>query len=732
MWNGKKRLALSPAVLFVLSSAAAAQEDQAGMLSAFDGFVEAGVGWVSEDSFKFGQFTGLEESGAYFIGNVEATMRSPYDGDSTTYFELRGRDLGLDSRSVYVEGGRQGSFSIFGEYDAIPHLRFDDGQTPYLGAGGTDLTLPPGWTQGGSTATLTDLNASLRDLEVKTERERIGAGFSININPNWTFSTAFRSEQKDGIETTAGIFGSTGGNMRAAILPRPVDFTTNEAEAAISYSSQRMQADIRYNLSLFDNNKDSLTWDNAYTNFNPTGDGEGRMALEPDNSAHHLSAALGYMLGERTRLSGSLSLGHMVQDDSFLPYTVNPNLTAPAALPRDSLDGEVNTIHANVGLTTRPTQKTDVKVAYTYDDRDNQTPVDTYLTVPNDSVNQGTPADARARRNMPYSRQTHNVELEAGYRLTLDTKLTASYDFEAISRDLQEVDDTREHTIGAKVRSSLTESTSGYLSYDFARRTGSTYDTTLPFLVSHDPAYLSGLVLPGDAYEQNPYLRKFYIADRDQHLVKGGLNWFPSEEVTVGLNGSYNSADYDATIGLTGSSYLSGTFDVSYAPTGKVSFTGYVTAEQINYQQTGYERGAAAILPGDPLDPALLWDLESTENAYTAGVEIGFAAIPDKLDVVVDAAYSDSTIAYDIATQVAGVTPLPDLTSRLISAGVRGDYHASDGITLRLGYRYEALAVDDFALADVDEIIAPAVFGLGNGEPDYHAHIVTGSVVVQF
>lgn len=718
-------------VLCAWPLAAAAQQDAPDTV--ITGQVEAGVGAVTDDTFYLNEYTGITDTDPYFFGNMQFQQRSAYDGDSTGYVEFRGGDLGLPTQSIYIEAGRQGRFSIFGEYDAIPHLRFDDGQTPYSGAGGTELTLPPGWTQAGDTSGLVDLNASLQDLEVKTERERMGAGFSVNLDPNWTFSTAFRNEEKDGIETIAGIFGSSGGNMRAAVLPRPVDFTTQEAEAALSYSTERLQANFRYNLSLFDNNKNSLTWENAYTNFNPTGDGEGRLALEPNNSAHHLSASLGYLLGEQTRLSGSLSLGRMVQDDDFLPYTVNPNLLVPTALPRDSLDGEVNTIHATLGVTGRLTQKTDVKAAYTFDDRDNQTPADTYLTVPNDSANQGTTADARARVNRPYSTQSHKVELEAGYRVTADTKLSASYDFEAISRDLQEVEDTREHTVGAKVRSSLTETTSGYVSYDYAMRTGSTYDTTVPFLVSHDPAYLGTLVLPDDAYEQNPYLRKFYMSDRQSHLVKGGLNWFPNDQLALGLNGSYNMSDYDATIGLTGSSYLSGTFDVNYTTERNLSITGYFTAEQIMYQQTGYERGSAAILPGDPLDPTLLWDEDSTENTYTAGIEIAFAAVPDTLDVVFDASYSDSTISYDITAAAGlGVTPLPDLTSQLFSIGIRGDFHAADGITFRLGYRYEAFTVDDFALADVDEVIAPAVFGLGNGEPDYDAHIVAGSVVVSF
>ena len=731
MNTSKSVLLLASLALCTWPMAATAQQGSPEVVTNSE--VEVGVGGVTSDSFYFNEYTGITETDPYFFGNIELYQRAAYDSDSTRYVEFLGRDLGLPSQSLYIEAGRQGSFSVYGEYDAIPHLRFDDGQTPFAGAGSTELSLPPGWTQGADTALLSDLNASLQDLEVKTERERVGAGFSVNLNPNWKFSTSFRSEEKDGIDTIAGIFGTNGGNMRSAILPKPIDYTTQEAEMALGYSSDRLQANIRYNLSVFDNDNNSLTWENPYSSFNATFDGEGRLALEPNNSAHHLSVSAGYLVGDQTRLSGNLSLGRMLQNDDFLPYTVNPNLLVPTALPRDSLDGEVNTIHANLGVTTRLSQSTNLKAAYTYHDRDNKTPTDVFQIVENDSADQVPVTDDKARVNRPYSKQSHKVELEAGYRVTADTKLSVEYDFEAINRDLSEVEDTREHTVGAKVRSSLTETTSGSLSYAYATRTGSTYVSNLPFLESHSDDYLATIVLPDDSFEQNPNMRKFYMADRDRHLVKGGLTYFTNDRLVLGLNGSYNLSDYDALIGLTGSSYLSGTLDASYTPSDNVSLSGFFSYEQLKFEQTGYERGATAILPGDALDPLLFWDETSTENTYTAGVELAFTAIRDSLDIVVDYAYSHSNIGYDIVADAGlGVTPLPDLTADLHSIGIRADYQATDGITFRLGYRFETFEVEDFALAGVDEIISGAVFGLGNGEPDYDAHVVAASLAVVF
>lgn len=737
----KSTLLLASLALSAWPMAATAQQggDEKSPEIVTNSEVELGVGATTSDDFYANEYTGIEDTDPYFFGNIDIQQRAAYDSDSAHYVDILGIDLGLPSESLRIEAGKQGSFSIFGEYNAIPHLRYNDGQTPYDGAGSTELSLPPGFAPGAdTTAIAADLTAALKDVDIGTERERIGAGFSVNLTPEWTLSTSFRSEEKDGIEAIAGLLGSSGGNFRVAILPRPVDFTTQEAELAVGYSGDRLQANVTYNLSVFDNNQNLLNWESAYTTYSAT---EGQLALEPNNMAHRLSATVGYRLDDQTRLTGNLTLGRMLQDDDFLPYTINPLLAVPEALPRDSLDGEVNTIRANVGVTTKLTDSLDLKAAYTYDDRDNKTPVDTYLTVPNDVADQALIDEVRARVNMPYSKQSHEVELEAGYRVTADTKLTFGYDFEAINRDLSEVEDTQEHTFRAKARSSLTDTVGASLGYEYAMRTGSTYDSTVPFYASHSDEHLA-IIVPDDAYEQNPYTRKFYMADRNSHLLTGRLNYLPNDQLALGLSGSYKLSDYnDSVMGLTESNYGSATIDASYQASRSVNLSGFVTYDRMENVQVGYARsGTVTILPGDPLIDAGsqgLWEETITDQSVVAGFEVDWAMIENKLDVVLDISHARTETGFEFATNIPGVLPLPDVTSTLTSLGIRGDYNMTEGVTFRMGYRYEKLEVSDFALdytllPDPEEIMSTSVFGLGNGEPDYDAHVVAASIVVKF
>ena len=58
-----------------------------------------------------------------------------------------------------------------------------------------------------------------------------------------------------------------------------------------------------------------------------------------------------------TRVNLDVSYGWMLQDQTFLPYTVNPGLTVTNPLPRNSLDGEINTTLVNLRLTSHPSMK---------------------------------------------------------------------------------------------------------------------------------------------------------------------------------------------------------------------------------------------------------------------------------------------------------------------------------------------------------------------------------------
>ena len=156
------------------------------------GSVTAGVGYVSDDSAKFGEYNGLNKKGAYFIGDGEARWRGP----DATYLNADVTDLGLTSRSIGLEGGRQGQYKLLLGYDELPHYITAPAPSPFLGMGGTSLTLPAGFPA--PTTGQMPLAKTLQDVDLDTQRKTVGIGGAWTGMPGWEYAVNYRHEKKEG------------------------------------------------------------------------------------------------------------------------------------------------------------------------------------------------------------------------------------------------------------------------------------------------------------------------------------------------------------------------------------------------------------------------------------------------------------------------------------------------------------------------------------------------------
>ncbi|MGR9014319.1 MAG: MtrB/PioB family decaheme-associated outer membrane protein [Gammaproteobacteria bacterium] len=694
--------------------------------------IELGGGYSSEESFKFGEYSGLQNRDGFVIGNLHMQQRADPNSNSTDYWKLDGRNLGLSSRFIRGEYGRQGKGRLFFEYNQTPHYRWDDAKTPFI-ANGNDLNLPFGWVPGGNTKALPNLNSSLQPVSIATERRKYRSGLNWQFNPQWGANISYFHEKKDGTDITSGIFGTTGGNPLAAVLPRPVNQDTDDVNMELNYNNQKSQFGIRYHLSLFDN-IDSLTWQNPYSLRAPlltAFPDKGRISLEPDNQAHQISLNFGQSFDNTARLTGRFSYGWMLQNQDFLPYTVNPKLNVAIPLPRDSLNAHVNNLLGNLTFTARPLKKTDVKARYTYTERDNQTPINTYTLLRNDSENQDTAVDSDLKRNnLPYGYRKHKAQFDLGYRLFTSSKLSAGYDFERVERDYAEVAYTHEHTGRIKLTSSPFSFMSSRLQYAHSIRNASDYRDNRLFIESHTQDYLN--TLPVDRrFSNNPLLRKFQYADRISDKINGSLSLMPTDKLTLNLSGNYSRDNYDAVFGLSQQNRLSGTFDMSYALNKNLDLHGFYTQEYFLSKQNGFARNTAlAALP--PLNANSFWGLDNQDDIYTAGAGLNWAIVENKLDVGVDYIFSRAVTELNPNRMSPATVALPSINTDLHSLVFRGDYHLKENLRLRLSYRYESLRTKDFARDNVAPDTIAQVIGLGSSSPDYNAHVFGLSMIFNY
>ncbi len=623
------------------------------------GWVEGGIGIQSDDSYHFGRYTGMEESGAVILLNGEARYRGKTDG---TYLDGKVENLGLESRSLSLEGGRQGKYGVAVDYDQLPNFRKDYG------------------------------NARLQ-----TERERLGVKFSLVPSKSWEITGHVRHEKKEGTRDTGASFGFN----NISILAIPVDYETDDFGMAVGYQGERMQARLAYAGSLFSNGREQIAWANP-----GPGAESGQIAESPDNEFHQISAQLGYQVSDQTRVGASFAHGRMTQDQSFLPY----GSAVALALPAGSLNGEVETTLAKFSVNSRPLQKLRLDANYTYSDRDNNTPVNNYNYVIGDAFLAIDPTTGLpvVRQNRPYSFTQHLLQLKAGYRLASKTDLSGGFDIDDMERTYQQAEETKDHTLWAKLKLRPMEGVETTLKISYADRDASTYDPA---------AYQNPVYPESGAVANTPLMKAFEMADRQRDKVGIDVAVTANENLSLGLNLDYYKDDYEnMVLGLTEASGFTVTPSLTHTFNDKVSTTAYFTYDRLKSEQSGREWIVTPAVSN-------AWAASDDNTTQTVGLSLNWKAVVKKLDLSADLVYSD----FSGKIRYPGSSNLPELTSRLTVIGINGVYQLKDNLALRAGYRYENYRESDWANTDLATVAT-----LGVTPEKQETHVVFLSVRYTF
>lgn len=708
------RRTLLLALLAVALSGPARAEDQ---------LLSIGFTLLDEGSYKYGEYTGLVDDRAYFLGDMVSYSDL---ADDKGRIDLEAYDIGLPSRKIALEFEKQGLFSLLLDYGEIPHFEQPLLLTPYRLVGDHSLVLPTDWQTGPDVPSLTELNPSLGRYEASTHRRRLGAAGRLLLRGGWSFDIDYSRETKRGMDTTAGLFG---GDLdpRSALVPVPVDYTTDLLELGFGLSRDEGSVDLGYRFSGFRNGQDWLTFESLFDNFAlPAArypDGIGRIALDPDNDAHYVQLDAIYRLGAKTRTSLKFRWGRLQQDQRLYDYTATPGIPTPIPTPRTHADARVDTIHLDFAVSSRPGWGTDLKLRYAFDDRDNKTARAAFFTVVNDSSPQANAADERSVLiNQPFDRRRHFVALDGGVRLSRAIKVTAGVDFRHTTRSYVAVDAMHEWTARAKLILRPLPEWSGWLAYAYSDRSGSEYVSNRAFVTSHTPAYLdtqtSGNPPPNPLLIFNdPLLRRFFIADQKAHRIDFYTSFAPTDSMNLGVKAGTHLADNDESFsGLRERSGYEAGLDVGFDIGPRWTLTAFAEYLVEESRQRGY-----AWLGSDPSStlpprrtPADAWRTNARDDIIDVGGGVAWAALPEKLEFALDYMYSNAVTEYDQTSGALPAIPLPDITTVIHSLKAQIDFHLAEQVVLRVIYRHERYDNDDFAFdgvrVDSDQSTQPVVF----------------------
>jgi MtrB/PioB family decaheme-associated outer membrane protein len=435
---------------------------------------------VSASSFKFGEYNGLQNSGPFGIVNFDLNGGAAYDSKSTWRWRATGSNVGLEDRNLSLEFGKQGRFQFLFVYDELLANRSDTFQTPYLGAGSNNLTLPSNWikpvvpqlsatalnlrgldpTAGSGSvynsagvltpptaaqlATLAHIIATdvpdFHNVYLSTKRTRGDALFIYSPNDEIDIPASFSYEHKGGNKALGAVSSQVSEN--AIIMPYKVDWNTTQASAGVNYKKKKLFVSAAYYGSFFHNNVSTMTWQDVA---DPTK--SATLGEEPSNQFNQFLITAAYKIRGTVKLVVAGSYGRSTQDQAFVNPTTAQNGQLAFGLPRTSLGGLVVNSMFSAKLTAKRGKKWDFIVDYKFYDRDNQTPVSIYLfqdanesksgTSPFAGIN-GLPANLGSNTNIynnrAYSRLSNQVDAQAEYNLAKSQYLQFGYDWEKIER----------------------------------------------------------------------------------------------------------------------------------------------------------------------------------------------------------------------------------------------------------------------------------------------------------
>jgi MtrB/PioB family decaheme-associated outer membrane protein len=716
--------------------------------AAYTGAIEAGVGFLSSSSFRFGKYTGLTDKGAFGVGNVVIRKRDAWDSGGGHYWQFVGTNLGLTSREISGKGGKQGRWGASLFYNQIPFYQSDSAVTIFGNVGGATLTLPTNLPTNTNPTLGLQLLPFLHPQDFSLDRKIVGGGLSVQPATEWQFSTNVSHEHKDGIKEQ-----SLSVNVRTdpTFFPEPVNYDTDTLEASAAYNRQAVQLQFGYNFSNFTNNNAAVLLPSPFVGVVNQGVGAlSQWALPASSVAHEVNVASAYNISPTTRVNVNLGYGVQLQNEPLLPYTRNLNFPVDP-LPRSSLDGKVQTYMAQFKATAQPAPKFDLSASYTYDKRANHTPQNPYMSM------QEPEWVKLLMWSVPYGFTNQIAKLDASQRFLKGTRLAGTYEYRRLERTFAEVTQQTENNVRAKLSQDFGVGTS-YVSYLYGSRTGSAYqpyafDLALGNLPSTTPLlpYPNNAEFSGYNLEPNFYLfRRFFEADRTRKEVKAGSSFDIAQALSLELFGRRTQDDYTNSLyGITDADSWSTDADLAYTYEKSLEIHGFYTYESIASSQTSL--ASTGIVTNTPTEQ-WTWRNNYQDRVHTLGLGATWQIIEDVLKAGPRFEMSYATTDINpVSGPGAGTSaqyvskPVPTIVTSSRGLKVFAEYTFRPNASFRVVYDFEHLDTEDPALntGPMPNTAATSLTGVrgaasygwllgGDTSGAYDIHVISASVIWRF
>lgn len=688
---------------------------------------------------KFEEYRDLPENP--FLGILQLRLFRP---DESYSVDFGGSKWGQEDQEFTLGAGRLGVWRFDFEWNQIPHIY---STTARFLATETDrgvFVLPT------PRPSPTTHNSARRLDEISTRWDTARISLVLTPTPDFDVTAEYTRIRKDGDRPFGMAFGSPGGNFYEIL--EPIEHTIHDFRLRAALARERWQLQFGYALSIFQNDLKAVIADNpcfgliavlpagcGASDGGPTATARGQTSLPPDNMAHTVTLAGGVSLPLRTRINGNLSYSLRLQNDSFLPHTINPALAADPdlRLPQRDLNGTQHVFLVNVFANSRPFPvPLTLSAKYRFFELKD---LSDEIRFPGHVVDDREPVvrDPRLAGRWEYAR--HNADVDARYQFIQPLAVTLGVGWERWDRnEHREVPLSDEYFAKVAVDVTPFDWLAGRLTYRPSIRRIDEY---------HTAAHLEHAVVedPGAAAQgQSLLLRKFDEAERDRQQVELLLHFTPVDTLTISPIGRYRWDDYvDSILGLQREESWAVGFDVGWTPTPRLSMSLSYLHERIERRMRSRSRIVVGGVVGDFPDYDWVSNMSDTVDTITASVRT--TLIPSKLEWLTSASYAFAlgridnsnpvapTSGTDAQNLTATAKPFPAFQDELFRLETALRYHFAKSWTATLGYAYEMFQKNDWRTDQLNPFV-PGISSiwLGNNARNYDAHLMTMTVGYRF
>jgi len=620
------------------------------------------IGYLDEDAFHFGNYSGIEENGALFISGDLNMLKDD------TYWNTSFQNFGLDSVGLQSEYGKLDSYEVALTYQSIPIRKYNRLTTPFENSGSNQLTLPSAWIQSGDARDYAGSNL-FSQFSLATDWDLFSLSFDYAADNNFDYSTSYRRLQKEGIRE----FSATQ-ILNATFLPFPIDQTTQDFVASASYSLEKWFVKLNAKISRFDNQIDSVTYDLPYISLVNGGE-QGGLSTAPDNTYTNISFYSQYAYAPRSFAKLRYSTGQLKQNEKFLASTTNSNLLA--ALPQSDLNGEVTTNDLSIQLHHRFDKQWILRIKYRDRERNNKSDQLVFQQVVTDTF------IGSNLTNLPYdfSKETFSSRLD--FRLNSHQKSSIGYHSEDKTRNFQSIYKTKEDGFSAKYNATFFDDIQIAVKGELLSR-----DSSAPQLID-----FLGVT-------ENPLMQRFNVANREQGKIDFQLFYNLSENFSATISGKYAEQDYhEIKIGLINNQQENINLDLYWNLNETSNFSVYYQQEKIETELAGSDGFSSAN-----------WQANNLDEVTSYGFNFSFQKLLDNnLSLTFDYSRSDADSITDIVRSNITDT-LPSVSSLWSNAELKIDYNYSEKLNFSLSFQYQEFENSDYA---IDGVISGSLTNLG-------------------